>query len=117
MERTFLIQHQSGLLGMAQQQDINPDYEPVAASGTDIVLGENGAIGDFLSHIIIQPATTGAGTCTVKDGSTTVYTFTGGGTLADLSSKTIPFNVRSKNGAWKITTGANVAITAFGDFT
>lgn len=102
---------------MAQQQDINPDYEAVEASATNRALGDNGALGDYLSHIIIQPTTTAAGTCTVKDGDTVIYTFTGGGTLADLSSKTQPFNVRSKNGAWKITTGANVAVLAFGDFT
>ena len=92
------------------------EYETVAASQTDQVLGATGATGDYLSHIVIQPATTGAGTCTVKDGTTVIYTFTTG-TLSDLSSKTIPFGVFSVNGAWKVTTGSNVAIIGFGDFT
>ncbi len=92
------------------------EYETVAASQTDQVLGPTGASLDYLSHIIIQPATTGAGTCTVKDGTTVIYTFTTG-TLADLSSKIIPFNIRSKTGAFKITTGANVSVLAFGTFT
>lgn len=97
---------------------VNPyyEYETVAASQTDQVLGATGAAGDYLSHIIIQPATTGAGTCTVKDGTTVIYTFTTG-TLADLSSKIVPFGLKSVNGAWKVTTGANVAIIGCGNFT
>ncbi len=92
------------------------DYETVAASQTDQVLGELGAAGDYLSHIVIQPTTTAAGTVTVKDGTTVIFTFTTG-TLADLSPKTVPFNVTSSTGSWKITTGANVAVLAVGDFT
>lgn len=92
------------------------EYETVAASAADQVLGATGAAGDYLSHIVIQPATTGAGTVTVKDGSTVIFTFTSG-TLADLSPKTVPFGLASVSGAWKITTGANVAVIGVGDFT
>jgi len=93
------------------------EYETVAASATDQVLGAVGAVGDYLSHIIIQPATTGAGTCTVKDGTTVIYTFTTG-TLGDLKPITVPFGAVSVNaGGWKVTTGANVAVVAFGNFT
>lgn len=92
------------------------EYETVAASQTDQVLGATGAAGDYLSHIVIQPATTGAGTVTVKDGTTVIFTFTTG-TLADLSSKTVPFSAFSVNGAWKVTTGSNVAVLGVGDFT
>lgn len=91
------------------------EYEAVAASQTDQVLGATGATGDYLSHIIIQPATTGAGTVTVKDGTTVVFTFTAG-TLADLSPRIVPFGAKSVTGSWKITTGANVAVLAVGDF-
>lgn len=90
-------------------------YEAVAASQSDQIMGTAGAAGDFLDYIIIQPSTTGAGTVTVKDGTTVIYTLTSG-TLADLSSKVIPFTTRSINGPWKITTGANVAVLAFGSF-
>lgn len=92
------------------------EYETVAASQTDQVLGATGATGDFLSHIVIQPATTGAGTVTVKDGTTVIFTFTSG-TLSDLSPKTVAFGTFSVNGAWKVTTGANVAVIGIGDFT
>jgi len=91
-------------------------YKTVAASQTDQFLGATGATGDYLSHIVIQPATTGAGTVTVKDGTTVIFTFTTG-TLSDLSPKTVPFGAFSVNGAWKVTTGANVAVIGFGDFT
>lgn len=92
-------------------------YSTVVASVTDQALGAGGgAIGDLLSHIVIQPATTAAGTVTVKDGTTVIFTFTSG-TLADLSPKTVPFGLASVNGAWKVTTGANVAVMACGSFT
>lgn len=92
------------------------EYETVAASQTAQVLGATGATGDFLSHVILQPTTTGAGTCTILDNATVIFTFTTG-TLADLSPKIIPIGAFSVSGAWKITTGANVTATAFGDFT
>lgn len=90
-------------------------YETVAASQTAQALGVAGKTGDYLSHIIIQPATTGAGTSTVLDGATVIYTFTAG-TLGDLKPLQVDFGVFSVEGPWKITTGANVAILAVGIF-
>lgn len=91
-------------------------YETVAASQTAQVIGATGAAGDFLSHVILQPTTTGAGTMTILDNATVIFTYTAG-TLADLSPITIPINAFSVSGAWKITTGANETATAFGRFT
>lgn len=92
------------------------EYETVAASQTAQVLGTTGAIGDYLSHVILQPATLAAGTTTILDNATVIYTFTTG-TLSDLRSITVPIGALSVSGAWKITTGANITATAFGDFT
>lgn len=92
------------------------EYETVAASQTAQALGATGATGDFLSHVIIQPVTTAAGTVTILDNATVVFTFTTG-TLADLRPITVPVNAFSVTGAWRITTGTNVTATAFGDFT
>lgn len=89
--------------------------QPVAASQTDKILGVTGAKGDYLSHIVIQPITTGAGAVTVKDGTTTLFLLTSG-TLADLSPKIVPFNTRALT-RFTITTGANVTVLAFGTFT
>jgi hypothetical protein len=91
-------------------------YETVAASQTAQVLGGSGATGDYLSHIVIQPATTGAGNVVILDNATTVFTFTSG-TLPGLAPITVPVGAFSVSGAWKITTGANVAVVAVGSFT
>jgi len=94
------------------------EYETVAASQTDQVLGPTGASGDYLAQVWIQPGTTTPGTVVVKDGSTTVYTFPGG---ASSVSNLVPFcwapGIKSVSGSWKITTGANVTVQATGDFT
>lgn len=91
-------------------------YETVAASQTAQVMGTTGAVGDLMSHVVFQPTTTGAGTCTILDNATVIYTFTTG-TLSDLRPIVVPVNAFSVSGAWKITTGANITATAFGSFT
>lgn len=92
-------------------------YATVAASQTNAVFGGgSGAIGDYLSHVIIQPATTAAGTVTILDNAVVVFTFTTG-TLGDLKPITVPIGAFSVSGAWKCTTGANVSVTGFGNFT
>ena len=92
------------------------NYETVAASQTAQTLGATGALGDYLSHVTLQPTTTAAGTCTILDNTTVIFTFTTG-TLADLRPIVVPVGAYSVLGAWKITTGANVTATAFGRFT
>ena len=93
-------------------------YETVAASQTDQAMGATGATGDHLSHVLVVPATTAAGSVSIKDGSGSAITiFTGGGTLADLKPITVPVGATSTSGAWKITTGANVSAIGFGVFT
>ena len=95
------------------------EYEYVAASATSQALGATGASGDYLSHLTIIPATTSPGAVSLQDGGGTDRTiFTGG---ASSVSNLQPFHVilgaASVNGAWKVTTGSNVAVYAFGDFT
>lgn len=91
-------------------------YETVAASQTAQALGATGAAGDYLSHVILQPATTAAGTTTVLDNATVIFTFTTG-TLADLRPIVVPIGCFSVSGAWKVTTGANIAVVGVGKFT
>ncbi len=92
------------------------EYETVAASQTAQALGATGATGDYLSHVILQPTTLAPGTCTILDNATVIYTFTTG-TLLDLRPVVVPINAISVSGAWKVTTGANITATGFGDFT
>lgn len=91
------------------------EYEIVTAGQTAQIMGATGATGDFLSHVIFYPATTGAGTSIVLDNAVEVAKVTTG-TLGDLRPIVIPINAFSVSGAWKITTGANMTATAFGDF-
>lgn len=93
------------------------EYETVAASQPDQVLGSTGAVGDRLQGIIINPATTSPGNVIIKDGATTIYTFTGGASsVPGLGSIVVGLGIVSVSGAFKITTGANVSVIAVGDF-
>ena len=92
------------------------EYETVAAGQTAQTIGATGAAGDYLSHVVLQPAAVGAGTTTILDNATVIFTYTAG-TLSDLRPIIVPINAFSVSGAWKITTGANMAAVAFGNFT
>ena len=86
---------------------------------TAISGGGGGALGDYLSHVIVVPATVGCGVVTITDNATAIVSFPGGGTspLSNLVPFTIPVGALSSSGAWKITTGANVSVVAVGKFT
>ena len=92
-------------------------YNTVAASQTTQALtgGSGGTTGDYLSHCVIQPITTAAGTVIIYDNSTAIFTFTAG-TLSNLVPFTIPVGAVSVSGAWKVTTGANETVTCVGKF-
>ena len=95
------------------------EYETVAASSTDQTLGATGATGDYLSGVLIVPATTSPGAVSIKDGAGSAITiFTGGATsVSNLVPFTAPLGIKSAAGAWKVTTGANVSVIASGNFT
>lgn len=94
------------------------EYEDVAASQTDQVIGDGGTgAGQHLSHIIIFPATTSPGAVTLKDGGSSKTIFPGGASsVSNLAPFTIYFGHDSKSGAFSITTGADVSARAVGDF-
>jgi hypothetical protein len=94
-------------------------YETVAASVTAQVLGNTGAIGDYIEGILVIPATTSPGLVTLLDSSSTsIPVFVGGASsIATLHPFFIPLGMISLNGAWKLTTGANVSCIAIGNFT
>lgn len=93
------------------------DYETVAASQTTQALGATGAKGDFLQGLLIVPATTAAGNISIKDGADSAISVFATGTLADLTPIWLPLGMRSRTGAWQVTTGANVSVIAVGSFT
>lgn len=93
-------------------------YEYVAASQTAQVLGPTGAVGDYLHGILISPATTSPGAVTLLDGSSSIPLFAGGtSSVYYLGPFFVQLGVPSVNGAWKITTGANVSCIGIGIFT
>jgi hypothetical protein len=94
------------------------EYETVAASQTAQALGATGAAGDFISGILVVPATTSPGNVLLLDNATSITVFTGGATsVSNLVPFFIPLGMISVSGAWKITTGANVSCIGIGNFT
>lgn len=93
------------------------NYETVAASQTGQVLGGAGAVGDYLTGLLVVPATTSPGAITVLDGATSITVFAGGASsVGNLIPFTIPINAVSVSGAWSVTTGANLSVVAIGNF-
>lgn len=89
----------------------------VAASQTGAALGAAGAVGDYVSHVIVKPASTSPGNVILIDGATSYTLFAGGSTsVTDQTPIVIPVHCCSVSGAWTITTGANVSVLAVGIF-
>jgi len=97
----------------------NTDYEAVAASQTDQILGPVGRTGDVLERLIVSVNVLGAGgVCSIKDGD---------GAAIPITSATTPAGVytvllgalanRPTTPGWKVTTGASVTALAVGRFT
>lgn len=107
------------LLVTARIQDVsNGEYETVAASQTAQVLGATGAAGDYISGILVVPATASPGNVLLLDNATSITVFTGGASsVSNLVPFFIPLGMISVSGAWKITTGANVSCIGIGNFT
>lgn len=91
------------------------DYEAVAASQTDQVMGPVGAAGDVLERLIISVATAATGTVSIKDGTGSAIVITAANT--PIGVYTVTLGIRSAGGAWKVTTGAGVTVLACGRFT
>jgi hypothetical protein len=88
------------------------------SSTSQTALGPTGAVGDFLSHIVVSPQTTSPGTVTLSDGTggTAMTLFAGG------VSNTVPFTINigavSASSAWQITLGSTATtVIAVGKFT
>jgi hypothetical protein len=98
-------------------------YQVVAAGATATALvgAGSGATGDYLSHCVIQAASTTPGVVTVFDntntGANNVIDFPGGASsVSNLVPISYPVGAFSKNGPWKVTTGSNVSVRCFGNF-
>lgn len=94
------------------------EYETVAASQTDQIMGATGGAGDYLTGVLIVPASTSPGAVSIKDGSGTAITiFAGGATsVSNLVPFFVPLGIIAGTN-WKITTGASVSAIGIGNFT
>jgi hypothetical protein len=91
-----------------------PQYETVAASQNDQALGTTGKAGDWLEALIITVGTSATSTVAIDDG--------GGSDIPIMAANTpigvyvVKLQMRSKTGAWRVTTGAGATVVATGDF-
>lgn len=93
-------------------------YETVAASQTAQVLGPTGATGDYISGVLVTPATTSPGSIALLDGATSITVFAGGtGSVSNLVPFFIALGMISVSGPWKLTTGVAVSCIGIGNFT
>jgi hypothetical protein len=90
------------------------DYETVAASQSDQVLGPSGAAGDILERLIVTVATSATGTVSIKDGGGSAIPITAANTPIGVYS--VAIGARSTAGAWQVTTGAGATVVAVGKF-
>jgi len=91
-------------------------YEHVAAGQTAQVLGTNGATGDYLHRLVCTVSTAATGNVLILDGSGFTHTILPASAGTGINSYDIEINAVSRNGAWKITTGAGVEVLAIGIF-
>ena len=92
------------------------EHKNVAASQTGKALTNGDAAGQYLSHVIIVPETTSPGNVLLLDDDESFTLFAGGASsVSDLTPRTVYVGANSRNGPWKITTGANVHVKAVGD--
>lgn len=93
------------------------EYETVAASQSDQVLGATGAAGDYLSHLVIVVATAATAAVSIKDGSGSAISVFPNSPGGGIGTYTVPLGLTSTSGAWKVTTGAGASVIAVGNFT
>lgn len=90
------------------------EYEAVAASQTDQVMGTTGATGDYLHRLVITVATAATGTVSIKDGGGSAIAITAANT--PIGVYVVDLGIYSTAGAWKVTTGAGATAVGIGNF-
>lgn len=103
--------------GVAVVEQGQFDYETVAASQTDQVLGATGAAGDFLHRIVIVVATAATAATSIKDGAGSAISLIPNSPGGGVGVYDIELNMVSASGAWSVTTGAGASAICIGRFT
>ena len=90
------------------------DYETVAASQTDQVLGTTGAAGDLLHAVHCVWTAAPAAVASIKDGTgSAINVFE---VKAAAGSQTVVLDIVSADGGWKMTTSTNMTCIGIGRF-
>ena len=90
------------------------DYETVAASQTDQVLGTTGAAGDLLHAVHCVWTAAPAAVTSIKDGTgSAINVFE---VKAAAGSQTVVLDLVSADGGWKMTTSTNMTCIGIGRF-
>ena len=90
------------------------DYETVAASQTDQVLGTTGAAGDLLHAVHCVWTAAPAAVSSIKDGTgSAINVFEVKGSAG---SQTVVLDLVSADGGWKMTTSTNMTCIGIGRF-
>lgn len=88
------------------------DWEYVAPSATDQVFGTAGSFGDYIARISVNVTTSATGNVAIKDGGGSAITVVPANT--PIGVYTVELGIRSKAGAWSITTGAGASAIVVG---
>lgn len=98
------------------EQPYRYQYETVAASQTDQVLGGTGATGDYLHRLIIVVATAATAAVDIRDGTATAINVLPNSPGNGIGVYVVELNMVSRTGAWQVTTGAGSTVIAVGIF-
>lgn len=90
------------------------EYETVAASQTAQVLGTAGALNDFIARLVVNVAVSLTSTVSIKDGADSAIEVVPANT--PIGSYVVELGIRSRTGAWQVTTGAGASVVAIGQF-
>ena len=96
------------------------DYETVAASQTDQILGPNGGVGDLLERLIITVGTAASAAVSIKDGGGSAIPILPNSPGGGVGVYVVDVGARCLSGqapGWKVTTGAGSTVLAVGRFT
>lgn len=96
------------------------EYEPVAASQTDQILGATGGVGDYLEGLLCVVATAATSQVQIKDGNGSAITVLPNAVGSGVGTYYVPLGFPTVNATtpgWKVTTAAGVSVIGSGKFT
>jgi hypothetical protein len=113
---TSQLYGENPLLGALGVYEGPSEYENVAASQSNQVIGAVGGVGDYLKRLVCIVSTAATAQVQLKDGSGTAFTVLPNSPGGGVGTYILELGLTSVNGAWQVTTAAGVAVVAIGAF-